>query len=183
MVARRECLSLMRMHRRKDDPREEPAPGGEERLKLSDAASFLLDECRMVLPGIQALFGFQMIAVFNQRFDDLTRPERLLHFASLSLVAVAIALIMAPAVYHRTEGVREVSERFLRNSTRLLVASMVVLGVALCLDYYVVGRLVLGSPWAAAPAALLFGIFTFFWIVLPRSDAMKKMLDRLPRAK
>jgi len=174
----------MRMHRRKDDPREEPERGGEETVKLSDAASFLLDECRMVLPGIQALFGFQMVAVFNQRFaEDLTRAERVLHFASLSLVAVAIALIMTPAVYHRTEGVREVSERFLRNSTRLLVASMVVLGVALCLDYYVVGRLVLGSAWAAAPAAGLFGVFTFFWIVLPRSNALKGMLDSLPRAK
>jgi hypothetical protein len=172
----------MRMHRRKDDPREEAA-GGEETVSLSDAASFLLDECRMVLPGIQALFGFQMIAVFNQRFaDDLSGVERLLHFASLSLVAVAIALIMTPAVYHRTEGVREVSGRFLRNSTRLLVASMAVLGLALCLDYYVVARLVLDSPWAAAPAAILFATFTFFWIVLPRSNALKEMLDRVPRA-
>jgi hypothetical protein len=28
----------------------------------------------MVLPGIQALFGFQLIAVFDQRFADLL-PE------------------------------------------------------------------------------------------------------------
>ena len=172
------------MHRRKDDPREPAERGREETVKLSDAASFLLDECRMVLPGIQALFGFQMIAVFNQRFaDDLTFAEQATHFVSLSLVAIAIALIMTPAVYHRTEGVREVSERFLRNSTRLLVASMVVLGVALCLDYYVVARLVLGTPWAALPAAILFGVFTFFWIVLPRSQALKGFLDSLPRAK
>jgi len=174
----------MRMHRRKDDPREPGDRGREETVKLSDAASFLLDECRMVLPGIQALFGFQMIAVFNQRFaDDLSFAEQATHFVSLSLVAIAIALIMAPAVYHRTEGVREVSERFLRNSTRLLVASMVVLGVGLCLDYYVVARLVLDTPWAALPAAALFGVFTFFWIVLPRSHELKGFLDSLPRAK
>jgi hypothetical protein len=27
-----------------------------------------IEEARMVLPGIQALFGFQLIAVFNERF-------------------------------------------------------------------------------------------------------------------
>jgi hypothetical protein len=26
----------------------------------------------MVLPGIQALFGFQLVAAFNQRFTDLS---------------------------------------------------------------------------------------------------------------
>jgi hypothetical protein len=182
MVGRRECLSVMRMHRRKDDPREAAAePGREETVKLSDAASFLLDECRMVLPGIQALFGFQMVAVFNQRFSaDLTHGEQVLHFLSLTLVAIAVAIIMTPAVYHRTEGVREVSERFLRNSTRLLVASMLPLGLGLCLDYYLLGRLVLGSPWAAVPAAGLLGVFTFFWMVFPRSRALKEMLDRIP---
>ena len=30
----------------------------EQSLPLDAAASHLLDECRMVLPGIQALFGF-----------------------------------------------------------------------------------------------------------------------------
>ena len=41
--------------------------GYEERqeLTLAEAAQALLDECRMILPGIQALFGFQLIAVFN----------------------------------------------------------------------------------------------------------------------
>ena len=46
----------------------------------------------MVLPGIQALFGFQLIAGFNQGFNQLPVPEQHLHYASLVLVAVAIAL-------------------------------------------------------------------------------------------
>ena len=31
----------------------------------------------MVLPGIQALFGFQLIAVFNQRFESIKKVSRL----------------------------------------------------------------------------------------------------------
>ncbi|MEO7099505.1 MAG: DUF6328 family protein [Luteolibacter sp.] len=52
----------------------------EEILPLSKAVLLLLEECRMVLPGIQALFGFQLIAVFNSRFAEaLSRTEQSLH--------------------------------------------------------------------------------------------------------
>ena len=43
------------------------AKGSEARqeLSLDAAASHLLEECRTVVPGMQALFGFQLIAVFS----------------------------------------------------------------------------------------------------------------------
>ena len=51
-----------------------------EQVKLSEAASHLLNECRMVLPGIQAIFGFQLIAVFNERFSkDLESIDQRVH--------------------------------------------------------------------------------------------------------
>ena len=40
----------------------------------------------MVLPGIQALFGFQLIAVFIERFKELTEDEQLIHFSATVLV-------------------------------------------------------------------------------------------------
>src|SRR4051812_21641792 len=73
-------------------------PGEKEPVKLDSAASHLLEECRMVLPGVQALFGFQLIAVFNQGFDEkLSSGQQQLHFAALFLVAVSTALLMTPA--------------------------------------------------------------------------------------
>jgi hypothetical protein len=72
-----------------------------EELPLSEAVTHLLEECRMILPGIQALFGFQFIAVFNASFaDKLTSTEQRLHLLALGLVAIAGALVMAPAAYH-----------------------------------------------------------------------------------
>ena len=66
-----------------------------QELDLAQAASTLLGECRMVLPGIQALFGFQLIAVFNERFArDLGRFDQLLHMTAISLIAIAVALAM-----------------------------------------------------------------------------------------
>jgi hypothetical protein len=41
----------------KDDDNKEEA--------LTKKAQITIDEARMILPGLQALFGFQMISVFN----------------------------------------------------------------------------------------------------------------------
>ena len=40
-------------------------PEQKETLPLPEAVTHLLEECRMVLPGLQALLGFQFIAIFN----------------------------------------------------------------------------------------------------------------------
>jgi hypothetical protein len=56
------------------------------RVKLADAVSHLLEECRMILPGIQALFGFQLIAQFNDGFSkNLSQAQQELHLAALLL--------------------------------------------------------------------------------------------------
>jgi hypothetical protein len=76
-----------------------------EILSLAKAVQYLLEECRMVLPGMQALFGFQLIAVFSQAFHDhLSKFEQWLHLLALVLVAIAIALVMTPVAIHRKTG-------------------------------------------------------------------------------
>ena len=70
------------------------ARGETESVSLKEEAHIIHEESRMVLPGIQALFGFQLIAVFNRPFFDLSRVDRVVHLTSLLLIAVAIGLIM-----------------------------------------------------------------------------------------
>src|SRR4051812_24632642 len=120
--------------------------GRKEEVKLDSAATHLLEECRMVLPGIQALFGFQLIAVFNEAFDKILSPgEQRLHFLALFLVALAAALVMAPAAIHRQSQQREVSERFIWLSSLLLRVSMLPLALGLTLDVYLIARVVFGT--------------------------------------
>jgi uncharacterized PurR-regulated membrane protein YhhQ (DUF165 family) len=140
-----------------------------EKLPLPKSAEMLLDECRMVLPGIQALFGFQLIAVFNEGFSDKLGPgEQRLHLVATGLVAIAVALIMAPAALHRQTGAQHVSERFITTSSRLLVCSMLPLALGICLDFYLVAHVILESAWSAALGALLFAVFMGLWFGLPR---------------
>ena len=55
----------------------------------------------MVLPGTQALFGFQLIAIFNSTFKELSFSWQLVHLIALFFCATAMALTMTPAAYHR----------------------------------------------------------------------------------
>jgi hypothetical protein len=139
-----------------------------EELPLSKAAEQLLEECRMVLPGIQALFGFQLIAVFNQGFSTkLTEGMQRLHLAAIVLTCVAIALIMSPAAYQRQTSPKAVSDDFIRLSSRMLVGSMFPLAASISIEVFIVGSIVLKSVWALAIALAALMLFFGLWFVLP----------------
>src|SRR5262245_48571408 len=107
---------------------------------LDQEAKNLLEEARMVLPGIQALFGFQLIAVFNQRFTDLTAGEQLIHLLALTLVAFSVAIIMTPAAYHRQAERGQISSYFIELASMLVALAMLPLAAGICLDLFVVAR-------------------------------------------
>jgi hypothetical protein len=143
---------------------------GVEPETLKDALRQALDEARMVLPGVQALFGFQLIAVFSQRFETaLNEPEQWLHLAALMLVAVAIALVMTPAAYHRHNAKLEVTERQLRLTLRCVGLAMAPLALGLAIDIYLMARVITHRPAAGLAAAGLIVVLTSaLWFVLPR---------------
>jgi len=125
-------------------------------------------EARMVLPGIQALFGFQLIAVFNERFKELTEDEQLIHFSATVLITIAIALIMTPAAYHRLAEQTTISKFFVLLASWLIAAAMVPLMLGLTLEVYLLGLLVIGDPKTSlAVSTALFGVFSLLWFVFP----------------
>jgi hypothetical protein len=136
---------------------------------LETAVSHILEEARMLIPGIQGLFGFQLIAVFTERFaEGLAPPEQRLHLAALVLTAVSFALATAPATYHRIVEPRSISGGFARYASRLLAAAMVPLMVGMALDVHLIARLVLGDVGdAAAVAGVLLVLFAGLWFVYP----------------
>ena len=146
--------------------------GRKEEIKLASAAAHLLEECRMVLPGIQALFGFQLIAVFNDGFaEKLTSGQQQLHFLALFLVALSAGLVMAPAAIHRQTQQRAVSERFIWLSSWLVLLSMFPLAVGLSLDVYLIGCIVFdGAAASIACAVALFVALMGLWLALPRHE-------------
>ncbi len=155
------------------DRRTDPdAPRGEGVESLKDAIQQALDEARMVLPGIQALFGFQLIAVFSDGFAQrLDGIERSLHLAAVMMVAVAVALIMTPAAYHRQANPRRADERFLELASNFVTAAMMPLALALSLDIYLVARVIAEHRGLAGVVAGFFlALLAALWFFFPRSQ-------------
>ena len=123
----------------------------------------------MVLPGVQALFGFQLIAVFNAGFTDkLTRLEQMSHLAAILCVVVSIALLMAPAAIHRRREPYSVSTAFISLSSMLLRAGMAPLAAATVIDVYLVARVLTQSiPAGAVAAVVCLSVFVGLWGLLP----------------
>ena len=153
-----------------------------QELPLPKSMDNLIEECRMLLPGIQALFGFQLIAVFNSTFaEKLSSLEQQLHLLAIGLVGVAIALILTPAAYHRQMEHVSITRRFIDVSTRLMLWSMASLALSIGLDLYLVSRIILQDVLFSLLITLgLLALFIFLWIVLPRSEALKRAIDNKP---
>jgi hypothetical protein len=140
-----------------------------ERESLQKSVEHLLEECRMVLPGVQALFGFQLVAVFNQPFlERLGAREQILHLVALFMTAVAVAMLMAPAAYHRQAEPHAVSERFLAYADTPLTGAMVPLMFGLSIDLYIATLVLHSAALSVGVAALLFGICALLWFGIPR---------------
>ena len=117
-----------------------------QRQSLSESVGNILEEARMILPGTQTLFGFQLIVVFNSRFQEQLLPEeQYLHLIATMLVATATAMLMAPAAYHRRVEPEEASRQFVMLASKLLAWSLVPLMLAISADFYLVASLVTGN--------------------------------------
>jgi DMSO reductase anchor subunit len=139
----------------------EKGVGGDAGQKLSDKIKHVLTECRVVLPGSQALLGFQFIVILTESFERLPDSSQYVHLVSLGLNALAIVLLMTPAAYHRIVERGEETEHFHRFASKMLVASLVPLALALAGDVYVVVRKVTDSQLVSVVSGLV--ILAIFW--------------------
>jgi hypothetical protein len=148
------------------DPRDRDSHGE----PIKDALQQTLEEARMVLPGVQTLFGFQLIAVFSEGFARrLSEAEQSMHLGALMLVTIAIALLMTPAAYHRQVDPRRATVALLKLASHLISGAMLPLAGGLALDLYLVARVITDShALAAAIGIAALTLFLALWFVLPR---------------
>ena len=141
--------------------KDESPPTG---TKLKDKIKQALTETRVVLPGAQALLGFQFATILMESFDRLPESSKYLHFASLSLVGLSIVFLMTPAAYHRIVERGENTERFHRFCGRMLVSAMIPLALGIAGDLFVVARKITASTvFAGAIALAMIMVFFGLW--------------------
>ncbi len=153
--------------RREEMKAADDAQDGEQ-TDVRNQIRHALTEARVVLPGAQALLGFQFVTMLMEGFDKLPRPLQWLHLASLACNAVAIVLLVTPAAWHRIVERGEENERVHRIASGMIVAALVPIALGLSGDFFVVVYKVTSSPAIAAGlSAAVLALFAALWFALP----------------
>jgi hypothetical protein len=136
-----ELFALRRKHWKGDDMKGDDMKDDDmkdERVPFPQKVDQMLTEARVILPGAQALLGFQLSVVLTQSFETLPSASKAMHAVALGLVALCTILLMAPAAYHRIVYGGEVSKGLLTLGSRFVVAATLALALGLSADIYVV---------------------------------------------
>jgi hypothetical protein len=140
----------------------------------------MLTEARVILPGAQALFGFQLAIVFTRSFVDLPAVSMIVHAASLLLVTLTVVLLMAPAAYHRLVYAGEASADMYRVGSALVTAATIPLALGLTGDTYVVmSEVTTSQAVAIATAVATFILLIGLWHAYPMVTAARRTHRRL----
>jgi hypothetical protein len=125
----------------------------QEGSSLDDKIRHVLTEARLVLPGAQALLGFQFVTILTEAFDKLPAPLKEVHLFSLGCVALSVIFLLTPAAYHRIVERGESTRHIHRFASIMVLAATVPLGLGVAGDVLVVTWKVLRSTTAAGIAA------------------------------
>ena len=150
------------------EPSAHPNPDADPDTGRDTDLGDLLQELRVLLPGTQTLTAFLIILPFNPGFAEIQQQEKVVYLATFLCCVAALVLFTAPAAQHRLQRPLRDREGFKTTASRLMIAGLVPLSIAVVLATHLVLSQVLGSGGgfalvAAAIVAVLIGIA--WWLV------------------
>jgi len=139
----------------------------EEERKRDRQMIEVLNELRVAIPGVQILFAFLLTVPFAQRFGDTSQFQRDVFYGTLLATAVSTSCLIAPSAAHRVLFHQSERGFLVENASRLLIAGLFFLLVALTLAVLLITDILFDGVivWLA-PAA--FAALTIaLWFVIP----------------
>jgi hypothetical protein len=126
----------------------------------------LLNELRVVMPGVQVLFGFLLTVPFQQRFETIDDFQRIVYFVTLLLVAASSAFLMGPSAFHRLTFREGQKPYLIRLGTRQTIVGMALLAVAINGVVLLLADLLFHTTTVAIVVAAMAGLFGWLWFGL-----------------
>ena len=136
----------------------------------------LLQETRVVMPGVQFLFAFLLAVAFQQGFAQTTDFQRDVYLAAVLCSTVAAMCFIAPAAWHRILFEQQDKRHIITVSNRFLLVGVAFLAAAMTLSLVLICDYVFSSTTATVVAVVAGILFAWFWFGAPylrraRSDA------------
>ncbi len=127
----------------------------------------LLQELRVVIPGVQVLLAFLLTAPFQQRFANLPGSMRNAFFASIACATLATAFLIAPSAHHRLRWRAGEKEPLVRIGNQMAIVGTVFLAAAIVLALYVITDVLFTTDLAVMTAIAAVVVFAGLWYALP----------------
>jgi hypothetical protein len=135
----------------------------DEQERLNRQLIELLNELRVALPGVQVLFAFLLAVPFQNRFGQASPFERDVYLVTLLASAAATGFLIAPTGYHRILFQRGDRPRVIREGTRMLMAGLVCLAVAMTGAVFLATHFIFASGTAVAAAVATGALLAWLW--------------------
>ncbi len=138
-----------------------------EAARLDRNLGELLQELRVVLPGVQVLFAFLLAVPFQAHFSQVTEFQKDVYFATLMLTALSAALLMAPSAYHRITFRLQQKEQLVWLANRFTIVGLGALALAMTGAVVLVTDFLFGAAMTIAAGLAALGFFAVFWYAMP----------------
>ena len=138
-----------------------------EHERLVRELAELLQELRVVLPGVQVLLAFLLTVPFSARFESVSQLQQMVFFGTLVCTAVSTGLLMAPSAHHRLLWRQQAREHRLQMANRLTIAGIVLLIPGIVGAMFVISDMLFGSVAAATTTATISLFLVYVWFVMP----------------
>lgn len=129
----------------------------------------ILQELRVVLPGVQVLFAFLLTMPFSARFEETTDFQQGVYFVTLLSTTLATVLLMAPTALHRLRFGRGMKGDIVAVSHRLTLGGLAALGLAIACAVLLVSDVLFELWIALAVGAAVLTLIGGLWWALPLS--------------
>ncbi len=147
---------------------------GETPLQRADRAyGEILQEVRVAQTGVQILFAFLLTLAFTSRFASITPFQKHVYVLTLMLSAASAALLIAPAAFHRVVYRRRLKRHLVHAASRLALAGLVLLLLAMVSALLLILDVVTGLGPAMVLAAGAMSWFITWWFVLPAWNRLR----------
>jgi hypothetical protein len=146
-----------------DDSKRTAREGEDQGERLDRELIELLNELRVVMPGVQVLFGFLLTVPFQQNFAKIDAFQRDVYFATLLLTAASAACLMAPSALHRLTFRAGQKPYLIRFGTRQTIIGMALLALAMNGTLLLLTDILFHSLTVAITLACTVTLFAWLW--------------------
>jgi hypothetical protein len=138
-----------------------------DRPELRDRYYGLLQELRVVLPGVQVLVAFLLTAPFGQRFAKVDDAGQVLYGVALTVGVLAVIAFVTPTMLHRF-GDRTARSMRLELSIAVTRIGLVLFGLSMLCSLAVVVRFLFDPVYSTVLIAVTLVAMVAFWGIVPR---------------